>query len=465
MRTLKKLTVIWLFCKSFFISGLNDFTSQTFVQLHPINQNIVLQQSLWYRLASLYDIYTSSGSQFYVIYQDSTNEQAKLTKYFTFDNKTELSIKGDGISTTNRDIRAEWVGLPTDFDGVLTLAPAQKRIGAAVELRHAFSKHLEFGLLRNFWLGCTFSFESLKYETGIKAVSGSQAALLLAFNNPNLEYGRIAPQTISKGLSEARLSLGVDFKPAYQTDFTLYSYLSIPGSMQSHTAEYLFEALRGYNHHFGIGFGTHIQLPIYQSQNSDIFFYLDGDVNNLFSSRQMRVLDLNDKPWSRFLLLNRADGTSVVSTPATQILTQTVHVKSYAVGDLALGFRWQVNNLQLELGYALWGHGTEVLELVDNFAPDYGIAGSTLTSSASKSTISTLAANDATFTPIVQTDLNLISGAAGSVITNRINGALGYTYFGKKIDTLIGIGWLFEVPQNNSMVRQWGLWGKIGLFF
>lgn len=465
MRILKKLTIIWLFCKILIANGLNDFTSQTFVQLHPINQNIVLQQSLWYRLINIYDDCTSSGFQIYGIYQDSTNDQAKLAKYFTFDNKTELSVKGDSVSTTDRDIRAEWVGLPSDYNGVLALAPAQKRIGAALELRRALSKQLQFGLLRNFWLGCTLSFEALNYETGIQAVSGPQEELLAAFNNPELVYGKIAPSTSSKGLSEARFTFGVDFKPSHQADFTIYTYLSIPGSMNDQTAQYLFEALRGYNHHFGIGFGTHIQLPIYQAQRSDLLFYIDGDVNNLFSCKQMRVLDLDDKPWSRFLLLNKADGTSTVSTPATQVLTQNVHVKPYTIGDLAFGFRWQFGGLQAEIGYALWGHGTEILELVDNFSPDYGIAGSTLTSSASESNIATLAANDTTFTPITQADLNLLSGAAGSVITNRINGALGYICFGEKLDALFGIGVFFEVPQNNAMVKQWGVWGKTGLFF
>lgn len=465
MINLKKLVIVFIFCRSFTVLSLNDFTSQTFVQLHPINQNVFLQQSLWYRLANVGDGYTQSGYQIYGIYQKTTDDQSNLAKYFTFNNQTALSVKGDNISTTNRDIRAEWVGLSADYNGTLMLAPSQKRSGAAIEFRRALNKYSESRLLRSFWAGWTLSFEALDYGTGVAAASGSEEGLLAAFDNPNLVYGQITASTSSKGLSEARINFGFDFKPGHQADLTIYTYLSIPGSMRTQTAQYLFEALRGYNHHVGIGFGTHIQLPLYQSDCGDIFFYLDGDVNNLFSCKQMRTLDLNDKPWSRFLLLNKADGTSVASIPATQILTQKVHVKAYTVGDIALGFRFQYYGLEAELGYALWGHGTERLELVDNFASDYGIAGSTLTNSASNSTIAMLAANDTNFTPIVQTDLNLSSGAAGSVITNRVNGAIGYLFFGAKFDTLIGLGAFFEAPQNNAMVRQWGIWSKIGLFF
>jgi hypothetical protein len=463
---MKKNLFLILVSFSSSIFSLSDFTSQSFVQLHGANQNVSMRNSLWHRMADIHEGYTQSGYQLSGFYQRSTDDQAKLAKYFTFGNKDQLSVKGNTVSTTERDVRAEWLELPATYNGTLKLNPSVKRVGGALEFKRALSKYFKAGFFKNLWIGSTISFEKLEHAIGVQSVGAVSDDLVKQFSRSALVYGRLTPATSSTGLSEVRLTLGSDFKPANRLDLGLYTFASIPGSISKQTAFHLFEAVRGHNRHFGFGSGVHMQFPLNsRDANHDILFYLDGEVTSFLSNTQMRVLDLKTKSWSRYLLLNKADGTSTASVPATTILTRQVKVDPNVSGDLAAGFRLCRGGFEAELGYGLWGHGSEDLELVGSFASDYGIAGSIFANSASGSTVATLAADDSSFTPIVQDDLDLDSGAARSVITHRVNSSLGYVHFGKRLDAMLAFGAFFELPQNNAMVRQWGAWAKVGVFF
>lgn len=445
--------------------GLSDYTSQTYVQLRPTNQNIAMRQSLWHKLADIHEGYTQSGYQFYAFYQKSTDEQVEFAKYFTFDNKVELRVKGDSVSTTDREIRAEWLGLDAAYDGTLKLNPEQERIGGTLEFKRALSKYFKAGFFKNLWIGTNLSFEAVDNKTGVQSVGATSDNLVAQVGREDLTYGKIADTTSSVGLSESRLTLGADFKPTNRMDLGISSFVTIPGSVNKQTAKYLFEAVRGYNRHFGFGMGMHSQFPLNKEDSRcAVSFYIDGEAISFFSLNKLRVLDLKSKPWSRFLLLNKSTG-SADDIAATTVLTQNVKIDPSALGEGSLGFRFNVGGFEAELGYAIWGHGSEEIELVDAFTTDYGISGSASGTSASASTIKTRAADDSSFTVIVQDDLDLKSGAARSAITHRINSSMGYVYLGKRLDVMLGLGAFYELPQNNSMLKQWGAFGKLGVFF
>ena len=93
-----------------------------------------------------------------------------MTQYFTFGSKNQLTVKGDSVSTTDRDIRAEWLELASTYNGTLKLNPSQERIGGALEFKRALSKYFKSSLFENMWIGSTISFEVVKH---IKLFNGS----------------------------------------------------------------------------------------------------------------------------------------------------------------------------------------------------------------------------------------------------------------------------------------------------
>ena len=452
---MKKISLGLLLISNTTLFGLSDYTAQSAIQLRPGVQNL----ALWSGEAG------ASNLQLAMFYFKSTSDQSKLAQYFLVNNKSEITVKGDAVSTTDRDVRAEWLGLSDTYNGLLKLNPQQKRIGGIVRGERRLSHYFKAHFWKHFWIGAQLGLESVEQCTGAQSVGASADDQLLAqLDRAELQYCRIsASQTSGAGVSDLRLILGADYLAKRDLQLGLQSFLLIPGVWNQPDPTYLFAATQGLGKHFGFGFDLQVQLPLVTYARSELSAYLRAEAIGLFKNRQLRVMDLNNNPWSRFLILNKSDGTG--SVPATTILTQKVAVDPYATGELVLGLRYRYRALQAGLSYGLWGHGSERLSLVDDFVTAYGIAGSVLNKSASASTIASHAGDDTTFTTIQKSDLNLDSAAARAVITHRLNGQIGCNIEGQKIDLALNIGAFYELPQNNVMVKQWGSYLTFSLFF
>ena len=240
---------------------------------------------------------------------------------------------------------------------------------------------------------------------------------------------------------------------------------------------YLFSPFIGNNQHWTIGSGVNFQFPITQRDVTfPILFFFNIEHQYLVPNHQYRTFDLKNKPWSRFLLLNAADG-SVSNVPGVNVLTRRVTVRPDSFVDLSTGLRVTRGGFEGEIGYDLWAHGKERIKIhrtvckncnEEVVVSDYGIAGSTAGVSASDSTISTLASDDGTFVPLQDFDLNLNSGAAQAALVNRMHASMG---FGSKnganegLEGFINAGVFYDMPQNNAALKQWGGWAKVGASF
>lgn len=435
--------------------GLSDYSSQTVVQLRSGAQNL----ALWLSEAG------ASNLQLTSFYQQNCGDQSKLAQYFLLNNKSEVTVKGDAVSLTDRDIRAEWLGLPDTYNGVLKLSPQQKRVGAIVRGERRLDHYFKSKFWKHFWVGLQVGVESAEQCTGAESVgAGSDDQLLAQLNRAELQYGRIGTsQTTSAGASDIRLILGADYLAKRDLHLGLQSFLLIPGSWNQPTPAQMFTATHGVGKHCGLGFDVQVQLPVLSYARSELNVYLRAEAIGLFKNHQLRVMDLKANPWSRFLILNKSDGTG--SVPATTVLTQQVAVNPYATGELMFGMQYCYRALQFDLSYGLWGHGSERIELVNDFVTAYAIAGSAANKSASASTIATQAADDTTFTVIQKSDLNLDSASARAVITHRLNSQIGVKIEGQKIDLAMNLGAFYELPQNNAMVKQWGSYLNLSAIF
>ncbi|MEX0940157.1 MAG: hypothetical protein WDZ41_02265 [Candidatus Babeliales bacterium] len=456
-------------------------TAQSFLFYRPIFQNIAAQLSSYWHDA----VYEKIGClmhsfQIMPMYQQSFSN-APVARYFLINQKNTLVFKGDMAPAPNlRDVRAEWLQLPNDFVGTFSLNPKQKQFGIWFELNQDLKKFSIRDLFASLWVGAAFAFQIVEntLQPSQLLISGpsqnSPKDIIAAFNRTNMRFGKIANRKReNKSVSELQFKLGATLMA--RDGFQIGGYSSVIFPTAKHQdPTYMFDPFLGHNRHFGFGSGVHFQLPLNRDVDCKLVA-LFFNVENLFFLRnfQRRSLNLRFKPWSRYLLLNKRDGT--MNIPAINVLSPCVKVQPFNFVDLSAGLRIQVKWCEFEIGYSFWAHGDELLELPHPFPEDYGIAGdgalvpgTNIGATASESTIANRAPNDLnssnqpTFVPIRERDLDLRSGAARAGLAHRIHCALGIVHDQCTFALFWGLGGFVEIPQNNTILQNWGLWGKIG---
>jgi hypothetical protein len=281
-----------------------------------------------------------------------------------------------------------------------------------------------------------------------------------AFNNTTWCAGKAACKRESTDLAEIRLRYGQNFVSQRTMQFTYYTGVSLPTGHLS-KSDYWFDAVNGFNGHYGINGGLQMQFLLNRDPSTlDFCFFVNVDDLFLIRRHQMRTYDLYDKPWSRFMLYSR-ESCPATGVPGVNIFTLDSVVRPYNIADFAMGWRLITPHCECELGYDVWGHGDEIIKVryPDAFCAEWGITG-TGGGTASHSTIAQQADNDATFVTIHVSDLDPYSCATGSALTQKIHGAVTTRYNGKKIATLFTAGAFVEFAQKNSSFGEWGCWFK-----
>ncbi len=479
---------------------LPRFTSQTFIYPRPIFNNVAARQSIWHRFYALRQAQGERGEkacsgalQIIGLYQQ-TIDSNKVIDYFTFDNKKNLTVRGDNFAC-DRDIRAEWIGInDPDFFGEFSLNPEQKQAGGLIDYMQDISAYCDNSFFDGWWIGITVPIIVVKNDIGIcqsqstplilsdseGIVSKDQECpqdIINAFDQFDWKYARLSPCELRDvGLGNIYLRLGTSYLSQDCNEVGYYTSFILPGDRKQN-AKYIFDAFTGNNRHFGIGIGVNLSFRIFDHHEKVcLALFLNIENELYFNNTQMRTFDLKDKPWSRYLLFNSKDGKRNI--PGVNILTREVKVKPFNVFDLSTGLRWQTGCFEGEFGYNAWGHGNERIRLQECFPSNYGIAGQgTLTlgcptcevgATASCSTISEQGPNDTDnngsgiFVPITKFDLDFSSVMSREVITHKVHGALGWVYHGQKSDYFFGVGALWEIPENNAAFEQYGAWAKLG---
>lgn len=455
---------------------LKNFSSQSFIFTRPAYFNIAAKN------CGISNLYYSNpdllvNSQDIGIFQKSleNNRCSKLPQYFLLKNRNVLSIKGDSVTTTDRDVRAEWLELPSNFVGDFSLLPGQTQLAVLIDIRRNIGCYLQCCFLNNLWFGLAIPFVSVKNKLNLQETSNNKNFSIIKQLNKN-KFGKFVNENSSVGLAEMQLQIGNRYYSdnGIQADF--YTYLSIPLEPKQ-TDCLIFPAIRGFNGHVGWGFIVNLQMQINNDcSNYKCFGFFEAENIYLFQNTQWRSLDLLDKQWSRFLLLNKNDGT--IDIPAINVLTQRVEVQPFNFVDISTGFRINKSIFEAEIGYSLWLHGDEKLKLKNPFPEEYGIAAKAgdltptgLPATASKSTIAKQAATDKdaegnnTFIAIKDSDLNFCSGAARETITQGGYFAINLNLYSEKFAGIVSTGIFYESPLNNAALKQWGFWCKLGIAF
>lgn len=459
------------------------YSHQTFMFTRPAYQQASIQEGLWHSI-----IYEKKGTwkgafRLTGIVQISNEFTHKVRQYFLLPCREELLIAGDDVPEFfyDRDVRAEWLGLPSNFSGSMTANPHQKQFGFVFEFHQDLCSFTDINFLKEYWIRAAIPLMSVENELKVHT-----------WGQHNL--GAECPHTIEEALcqstwhfakmgckhtvtepSELNIRLGKNYLAHDFYQLTYFTGLSIPVAGRQ-KPEHLFYPFAGYNGHMGVEAGLHVQVPLSRElypYACSMFFGIDNIF--LVRDKQCRTFDLVDKPWSRYMLFSRIHGSPYEKIPGVNVLTRYVRVFPYGLADFSCGFRLRTDHVEIELGYNVWGHGSEKLQPVHHFHEEFGIAGTDPitdpvtgikeASTASKSTISFLAADDTTFVPICESDVDWKSGASRAAINHKVHITIGGLQNGEKFDGLFGMGVYFEFPQRDTALFSWGVWATVGATF
>ncbi len=477
---MKRHLLIFVIVLFFPLYAIKNRFSQTFLFTRPAYQRLDAYESFWENMEFKDDCEPHLNMQVILFGQKSNNRDCDghhIRQYFLMEGKNELSVKGDDVNKFDRDIRAEWLNLPSTFNGSFTLIPQQKQFGVLVDVRQDLAGCMDSKFFDTFWVGVTVPFvyvqNNLNLEQNFfKAAPTKPHTILEALANPGFIYNRMFQCNSTVGIPEFKVSLGVYFKPLNSLQLATRSGVIFPITNKQN-GQIFFEAVKGFNRHLGWESVVNIQFPVTCNDVCKTLYYLDISSVYFFSNKQYRTFDLINKPYSRYLLLNDTNGT--VNIPAINVLTQRVKVKPFNIVDVSTGFRIKTGGFEGQIGYSLWAHGNERVHLVHPWKEEFGIAAepgevtpSGLPATASHSTIKTLAPTDKdaggsnAFKKITKNDLDFLSGSSRGTVTNNASAAIGWICDRPHVCGFVGIGAFVEFPMNNAALRQWGGWFKFG---
>lgn len=472
---MKKTFLIALTCSSYYLFPDTNSTSQTFMFYRPLLQNTCVIEQGWGAIIAHKQAEYNTALQVIGLYQETRSD--KTASYFLMNCQKELLVAGDDTDyALTRDVRAEWLNLPSNFSGTLSVCPQQYQAGALLCVNHDLKTYFSGECFESWWL-------SLKLP--IYTVKNNLHLMQSHIQNPRTEgpgprdilqamgqYSNAAMDNCSRratGLGELAITLGGTFLAHYDAIITWYAGLSI-ATEKKQKPDHLFNPFMGNNGHSGITYGFYCELPLATCANNlETLFFLTVDDYYLFKNHQHRTFDLWNKQWSRYLPYRNIHTGEVVQ--GTTLLTQQACVKPHNFVDLCTGLKFRRCHLELEVGYNLWAHKTEQVCIAcppcdkgESIMRDYGIAG-TGNGTANNSTIAQLAPNDPTPTGLFKNDIQPKSGAGKGGYTNKLHVAASYHKKEGCMPLMISLGAFFEKPHTNFAFEQWGAWFKfIGEF-
>lgn len=231
--------------------------SRSFMTTRPASGHQSIHQNMWHNVH-----YTGKGDQLAngnltLIYQKSL-PQNQTARYFLLNGKKNILISGDDNTQDEytRDVRAEWLGLPSDFRGTMSLTPKQLQFGCWLEFNQQLKRYINYKFFENSWvsvrLPILFVENSLNPTYNTEKNSGS-LSLAQALDNPSWCFGKISCKKKSKvALAEIRVSLGKTFID--EDYFQLgYETTMVISTAPTQNPEYLFNPVVGINGHAAFG--------------------------------------------------------------------------------------------------------------------------------------------------------------------------------------------------------------------
>ena len=450
---------------------------RSFMFTRPAYYHLSMREHLWHDIAFNKKGDMLGGFQLTTFFQRSLNLD-KIARYFLINGKNVLLVSGDGNAgdLDIRDVRAEWLKLPNNFRGKLSMRPRQQQFGFSLEYNQELKKWLDVRFLRDWYLSIVVPVVAVDNDLRLTQrdvinKGTNPADIIEAFKQPEWQFSRIEGERSRLGVAEIKVLLGSSYMSENHFQVGYYSALTIPTGKKQNP-KFLFDPVVGNNRHVGLTGAVNFQILLNRDPSTLAFcFFINLESTLLIRNNQFRTFDLKGKPWSRFLLFNKKGEPPNQNIPGVNLLTREVTINPYNMVDFSMGWRIKNEHMEFEFGYNIWGHGDERVRLRNPIEETFGIAGTAANRTASKSTINNLAADDTDnqnnplFVAITESDLDANSTQSGSALNHKVHMSGGAKHIGKKMDSFIGAGWFIDLPQKNSPLKLWGIWVKLGATF
>lgn len=370
----------------------------------------------------------------------------------------------------------------TPFSGSLTIRPERKQFTYIANM-YADLSDWWCGLWGDFTWGVTNAHHRLNCcETGDVAgtICPDIASISDALSQDGLKYSKFYCDNCRDGkrrtgFEDVQLRLGLDYTWCGDNHISPYLIGTIPAGRRP-TAEYIFEPLVGSKHgSIGVGFIADYNIDWCGcGEDSSLMLLTDFNYRFVFKHDECRTFDLlPNGPFSRYLLVVDQSAPGL-PFPAANITTSRVSISPRSTIQWWLGLNYEYCDWDFEIGYNLFWRQKERLKQdcipLPTTVGVYNLNGCGVAAlTASNATMTNSGTADALFVGIPSSNINIDSGLAGKVLSNKIYGALSWT--GCACDCfewMAGFGASYEFVSKHdrcNALQSWSVFGKWAVGF
>lgn len=311
--------------------------------------------------------------------------------------------------------------------------------------------------------------------TIVEAFKGYTPVITSAGNaNARMKYGKVN-DSIRHNMHDIGFDLEIKFgADTIMTDsfhFDSYFGIHVPGSTRP-KGEYVFEAIGGFNQHFGFILGGSTAVEVWRSCDRSLSWEIESTSNYFVHNTQVRSFDLINRAWSRYMLVRDASGVIV---PGMNVFTRSMKVAprfSFAVNT---GIVYNIDSkFQGEFGYNLYARQAERVRLIDPFPQGLATVGFTPLNVPDPNTItrdSDIGQNGQNLVApglpgalpdetIFEENLNLLSAAHPAALSNLVYFSVGYQWDERNFPLCAALGGSYEISGKNTALTRWLVWAK-----
>lgn len=436
---------------------------------------------------------------------------------FFFQNCNKLFISGSNVTVRDpKDILADWLYLPSRYEGNITLAPRIEnalvdldlywgmdkwaqglyfRIHAPLtwtkwNLNATFKTTVEGSLVEDGYTNLT-SAEQFFCSKGVMVSTTTDTTII----NP-LKSARFCGCSCDNGkdltrLADIQADLGWNFirEPNYHLGLFVRA-VAPTGNRPEGT--WLFEPVVGNGHHWELGGGITGSALFWRAQEENIHVGLsvDANITHLFNALQGRVFDLKGLPLSRYMPGYKSNLPEV--SPLANLTATTINSSFAVQADVVamVNFTWK--NWTTDLGYNFWALTRENLKCStwsnNCFAKGIIQNGVIFSDGIDNNWTFDRGSNineynpPIGYNPILTTDDIDYDGARTKGMSHKLFVHGAYNWVDREIVPFIGLGGEVEfgrtsdcckpacestcsIPASYASLSQWGIWLKGGCSF
>jgi len=429
-----------------------------------------------------------------------------------------LAISGSTIENRGpQDLLADYFGLSPQFASVVKISPEIKNLMINIDGYWGFDKYcnglyarVHVPLVWTRWrldmceevelTGQTVPFPPLYMaQEAIPAPTDTFLDVLngtIRFGQMQepLAYGKVNGAQTTTGVSDIQFTLGWNFILEERGHLGL-SLRAAAATGTKPKSRFLFEPLVGNGHHWECGIGLSALSLLWEKDGEqELSFCVELNMMYSCASKQKRSFDLSPNGLcSRYMLVKEFDENGNYTGHLSPLINHTtldckIHIDVQC--DILFMFDYTYNGLVFDIVYNGWIRSREKIALDACFAKNrFALKGiqDVLFNTGELSNITqssaTIHGNNFSDQVIVADpipplfisgdDLNLLSATAWRMLTHKIFGYIGYSWFESTLryKPFIGIGGEIEFEGENERnsvqvdkptMSQLGLWFKVG---